>query len=211
MVLWISDFWWVIVLRGLLAVLFGLIVLFWSKLTLTAFTLIFSVFAVSESFLLMIAVRDPSSNKREWPILLGGIGGAIIGICAFLLPAFLSLIWPDVATQIMLVLMAAWALVAGTVEVISAFRIRREIHKEWKIMVCGVLSILLSLVLIIRLAGIEMTVRWAIGVFLVLHSVLLMMATFAIRKSSSSDKKALAVHDPTVPLESLDDRSDERL
>ena len=181
----ISEYWWAFTLRGLLAVFFGLLVLFWSGLTLTAFTLIFALFAVSEALLLMIAGRNPASDKREWSLLLEGIGGATLGICAFLLPAFLSLIWPDVATTIMVVLMAAWALVTGILEIISAVRVRREIKKEWKFLTCGILSILLAVVLLIRFGVEAMTVRWAIGVYLVLFGVLLIVATYEIRKSSA--------------------------
>jgi uncharacterized membrane protein HdeD (DUF308 family) len=184
----ISEYWWAFILRGLLAVLFGLLVLFWSKLTLTTFSLIFALFAVSEALLLMLAGRNPGSDKREWSLMLEGIGGATLGICAFLLPAFLSLIWPDVATTMMLVLMAAWALVTGTFEVISAVRVRRAIKKEWKFLTCGILSILLAVVLLIRLRAEAMTVRWAIGVYLVLFGVLLIVATYEIRKSSALSK-----------------------
>jgi uncharacterized membrane protein HdeD (DUF308 family) len=170
-------------MRGLLAVFFGLLVLFWAGLTLTSFTLIFAVFAVSEALLLMIAGRNPASDKREWSLLLEGIAGASLGICAFLLPAFLSLIWPDVATTIMLVLMASWALVTGFIEISSALRLRKEIKKEWKFLTCGILSILLAVVLLIRLKVEAFTVRWTIGVYLVVFGVLLIFATYKARNS----------------------------
>ena len=78
----ISEYRWAFILRGLLAVPFGLLVLFWSKLTLTSFSLIFALFAVSEAMLLMISGRNPGSGNREWSIMLEGIGGAVLGICA---------------------------------------------------------------------------------------------------------------------------------
>ena len=97
--------------------------------------ILFGAFVFLEGLLnLVIGIASSETNLRWWMTLLDGVLGIIIAILTF--------IWPDLTAVLLLYFIAAWALTTGVMEIITAFRLRQMIEREWAMIVSGILSIL---------------------------------------------------------------------
>ena len=115
--------WWLLVLRGMIAVLFGLAALVWPGASLTALALLFGAYALVDGLLaLVVRLLDPDEFDRGWALLLKGLAGIAIGVLTFL--------WPSVTPQALLYLIAAWAILTGAFEVMAALDLRNVVEGE---------------------------------------------------------------------------------
>ncbi|MBD2362534.1 HdeD family acid-resistance protein [Anabaena minutissima FACHB-250] len=169
--------WWTLALRGTLAILFGLIALFWPGITITALVLLFAAFLVVGGVLLAIAAfKDRLDDTHAWLMLLEGAVGIIVGILAF--------IWPGITFILLLYLIAAWAIITGIFEMIAAFQLRRAIENEWLLVIAGVASFFFGVLLAIwPLAG-AVAIVWIIGIYALVFGVLLLALSFRLRNWS---------------------------
>jgi uncharacterized membrane protein HdeD (DUF308 family) len=143
------KFWWTFVVRGFLAVLFGLIVLSWPGLSLDVLVLTFGIFVLLQGILSAV----PGGSKlggRIYFLLIEGIVGILAGILTFLGPGIGSMLWPEVAARTLLFFISFWALLTGIAELIGSFRLPGEIKGKWLITLSGFVCLLLGLVLLFR-------------------------------------------------------------
>src|SRR5918911_425551 len=106
--------WWLLLLRGILAILFGIIALAAPGIALLAFIYLFAAYAILNGITaIVVSLQERRFLRHWWALLLEGILGIIFGILAFA--------WPGETALILLYLVAAWALVTGIMEIISAF------------------------------------------------------------------------------------------
>ena len=170
----IARHWWIHLVRGVLAILFGLAALFWPGITLRVLVLLFGAWVLVEGAL---ALTSGFRNREEpgwWILLLEGLAGIIVAACTFA--------WPLITAQVLLVLIALWALVTGILEIAAAFRLRREIEGEWVLAMIGVLSLLIGLFILINPAAGALAVAWAIGLDAILFGALLLYLGLKVRK-----------------------------
>src|SRR5262249_58506761 len=166
--------WWAIALRGLVAALFGIATFMWPGITLWvlaplfgAYALINGIFAVIEGF------RRDVSRERWRPLLFEGVVGILIGV--------VTLTWPGLTAMGLLYLIAFWAIVTGVFEIITAIRLRHEIRGEWIMVLIGVISIVFGLLLLARpLAG-ALSLVLMIGAFVFVRGVLMIALAFKLR------------------------------
>ncbi|MGH1397076.1 MAG: HdeD family acid-resistance protein [Trichormus sp.] len=172
--------WWTLALRGTLAILFGLVALFWPGITLTALVLLFAAFLVVGGFLLAIAaLKDRLDDTNAWLMLVEGAVGIIVGILAF--------IWPGITFIVLLYLIAAWAIITGIFEIIAAFQLRRAIENEWLLIIAGIASFFFGVLLAIwPLAG-AVAIAWIIGIYALVFGVLLLALSFRVRNWSNQN------------------------
>ncbi len=166
--------WWVHVVRGILAVLFGLAALFWPGITLGVLVLLFGVWVLIEGVLAFASAFQNREETGWWILLLEGLAGVVVAVCTF--------VWPLVTAQVLLVLIAAWALATGILEIVAAIRLRREIRGEWVLGLGGVLSILIGLFIVVHPAAGALAVVWAIGLYAILFGGLLIFLGVKLRK-----------------------------
>ncbi|MEA5502752.1 HdeD family acid-resistance protein [Halotia wernerae UHCC 0503] len=166
--------WWTVALRGVLAIIFGLVALFWPKITLTAFVFIFAAFVLVSGILLAIAAfRDRLTNTHGWLMLLEGAIGMGVGVLAFMRPG--------IATLVLLNLIAAWAIVTGIFEIIAAIQIRKEIENEWLLALAGITSLLFGVLLIIWPVAGALAILWIIAAYTIIFGILLLVLAFRLR------------------------------
>lgn len=166
--------WWVLVLYGVIAVLFGIGAFLWPGKTAIAIAWAFGVMALAEGVLSLIALfsRDIAVSKG-W-LALYALASLVFGVLAVLNP---------VATAgILLLFLAAWLLVAGIYRIVLAIRIRKEVTGEWMIALSGVLAITLAVLFVMRPAAGLVTVALWIGVAALFYGVLQIMAGFRLRR-----------------------------
>lgn len=169
--------WWTFVVRGMLAILFGLLTFFWPGIALLTLVFLFGFYAIADGVFNIIAAFRRTGGARQqppwWALLISGIVGLIAGGIALFLPGI---------TAIALVfLIAGWALVSGVMSIVAAIRLRRQITGEWILALSGVLSIIFAvLAAIFPGAGALAIVLW-IGAFAIVYGVLLIVLGFRLR------------------------------
>jgi uncharacterized membrane protein HdeD (DUF308 family) len=115
--------WWLLALRGMVAVLFGLAALVWPGATLTALVLLFGAYALVDGLLALVVSRlDRHEFDHGWVLLLKGLAGIATGA--------LTLLWPSVTAQALLYLIAAWAILTGAFEAVAAVDLRNVVEGE---------------------------------------------------------------------------------
>jgi uncharacterized membrane protein HdeD (DUF308 family) len=166
--------WWAIALRGLVAVLFGIAAFVWPGITLWALVAIFGAYALVDGIFAVIeAFRRDVVGERWWALLFEGFVGIAIGILTFA--------WPRLTAMGLLYLIAFWAIVTGVFEVITAIRLRHEIRGEWMMALIGVLSVAFGFLLVaFPLAG-ALSVILIIGSFAFATGALMIALAFKLR------------------------------
>src|SRR5215468_2413541 len=116
--------WWMLALRGALAVLFGIIAFVWPGLTFEALVLLFGAYAFVDGILVLgFGLMAAGDGEQWWPLVLSGILGIAIGVITFFKPQTvgLSLVY----------VIGAWAIVTGLLQIVAAIRLREIISTEW--------------------------------------------------------------------------------
>ncbi len=115
--------WWLLALRGLVAVLYGQAALVWPGATLTALGLLFGAFALADGLLaLFVSQLDRHEFNHGWGLLLRGLAGVAIGVHTCL--------WPSVTAQAMVSLVAVWAILTGACEAVAVLDLRNVAEGE---------------------------------------------------------------------------------
>ena len=170
--------WWLVLLRGLAAIVFG--ILAWTNPGLTVITLVlfWGAYALVDGVAALIGGwQTKDSGKPMWQVVLVGIVGIAAGIFTFVQPA--------VTAVALLILIAAWAIVNGVFEIAAAIRLRKEIENEWLLILSGVLSVVFGIFMIANPGAGAMAVLWIIGVFAIAYGALLVMLSFKLKKHAA--------------------------
>ncbi len=164
MVAHLSRNWWMIVIRGVLAILFGLMAFFWPRITVTALILLFGAYVLLDGiFAVGNALSNRSTNRRWWVLLLEGLAGIAAGILTF--------VWPGITGLVLLFFIAAWAIVTGVLEVIAAFQLRAEIANEVWLALGGLLYGVFGLVILLAPRVGALAVLWLIAAYAILFGL----------------------------------------
>jgi uncharacterized membrane protein HdeD (DUF308 family) len=166
--------WWMLALRGLAALVFGLLTLFNPAITLGVLVLFFGAYALVYGMFTIFAAVANRKGERYWVALLaGGILSVVIGALTFLRPG--------VTAIALLYLIAAWAIVTGLFELIAGIRLRKVITNEWLLILSGVLSVAFGIALVIFPGAGALAVTLWIGAYATAIGILLIALAFRLR------------------------------
>lgn len=175
----LARHWWLLALRGLFAVIFGVLAFIWPGLTLFVLVLLFGIYALMDGvFSIIAAMKDHQENNRWWILLFEGVVGIAAGIIAF--------VWPGMTAFVLLYLIAAWAIVTGVFEIFAAVRLRKEIEGEWLLALSGIASIIFGIALALFPGTGALAVVWLIAAYAIVFGILLMVLAFRIHGMDSS-------------------------
>lgn len=174
----LSKNWWLLVLRGVLAILFGVAAFLMPGIAWLSLILLFGVYAVLDGvFAMLSGLISSKYSPRWWVFLLEGIVSVAAGVIA--------LVRPDLASTVLILLIAAWAVVTGIFEIVAAIRLRREISNEWMLGFGGFVSIVLGALLFLQPATGGLIITLMIGMYATIFGVLLVVLGFRLRKWNS--------------------------
>lgn len=166
--------WGWIALRGLAAVIFGVLAFIWPGKTIVVLTLFFGAYALVDGVLALVAAfRMRDAGKPMWPLLLIGILGVAAGIVTFF--------WPGMTALALLMLIAAWAIVMGVFPIVAAIRLRKEIAGEWLLGLSGFLSLIFGVLMIANPGAGALAVVWVIAAYAILFGMLLIVLGFKLK------------------------------
>ncbi|MBB5433937.1 HdeD family acid-resistance protein [Nocardiopsis composta] len=172
-----SRNWWVLTVRGAAAVLFGVLALFWPGMTAIVLALLFGAYALVDGVLAGVHAVQADSGSRI-PLVVEAVVGILLGIVA--------LLWPVATLVVLTVLIGAWAVVTGVVEIVGAVRLRKEITGEWLYILSGVLSVCFGLLLWFWPMAGAVAVALIIGVYAVVFGAVLITLSLRLRKLGSA-------------------------
>ena len=162
--------WWLLLIRGFLAVLFGLAAFAWPALTLVTLVLLYGAYAFVDG----LTAIWVGVSSRAWGVLVFGILGVLVGIYTF--------VYPGVTAILLLYLIAAWAIVRGTFDIVTAIQLRKEISYEWALVVSGIISIIFGIVLVSNPGEGALAMVVVIGAFALVFGVVMIVLAFRVRK-----------------------------
>jgi uncharacterized membrane protein HdeD (DUF308 family) len=171
----ISRNWWMYALRGLAAIIFGVVALIWPGLALQALVLVFGAYALLDGiFAILAGIAARGTFDRWWAVLLEGLAGVVIGLLTFF--------WPGITALVLLYFIAAWAIITGIFEIVAAIQFRRVITGEWMYILGGLLSIIFGILMFFFPGVGALGVVWLIGIYAIIFGITLII--FAVRLRS---------------------------
>jgi len=162
--------WWALLLRGIVAVLFGILAMTGPGITLALLVLLFGIYAVVDGcFALFAAIGGWSHREDRWLLLLEGFIGIGAGI--------LTLRAPGITTEALLFFIAAWALATGVLRIVAAIRLRKEVTGEFWLALSGIASVVFAFLVMMNPAAGALAMAWLIGWYaLFLGAILVMLS-----------------------------------
>jgi uncharacterized membrane protein HdeD (DUF308 family) len=178
--------WWLLALRGVLAIIFGVVAFIWPGTTLAVLVLLFGAYALVDGIFSVIAgiVRATKRRERWWVMVLEGLLGIGAGV--------VTLISPGMTALVLLYLIAAYFIVTGVLEIISAIRLRREIQGECWLVLAGIASIIFGVLMFLFPGTGALAVVWIIGAYGVAFGVLMLILAFRLRNWGKANQQQLA-------------------
>jgi len=170
---WLARNWWAIALRGVAAIIFGIMALLMPAITLAALILLFGVFAVVEGIFSVIAAVRGHSGAPRWFLLLEGVVGIAAGVVAF--------VWPGLTAIVLLYVIAAWAIITGVLEIAAAARLHNRIRGEWWLVLGGILSVVAGVWMMRSPGSGALAVVLLIGAYVLLFGILQVVLAFRLR------------------------------
>jgi uncharacterized membrane protein HdeD (DUF308 family) len=186
----LARHWWVVALRGLVAVLFGILAFVWPGLTLAALVFLFGAYALVDGILGVVAALRGDAQHRL-AMLLEGVVGILAGLAAFA--------WPGLTALVLLYIIAFWAILTGVLEIVAAVRLRRVIQNEWSLLIGGALSVLFGVMLVVAPGAGALAVVWIIAAYAVVFGIALLALAWRLRGHAQRLGGPRATARPVVP------------
>nr|WP_296781002.1 HdeD family acid-resistance protein [Rhodococcus sp. (in: high G+C Gram-positive bacteria)] len=177
-----KDLWWAVLLRGVFAVVFGIVALVWPSVTVWALVVVFGAYAIVDGISAIVRAVQARKVESGWIWwLLGGVVSLVAGIVAF--------VWPGITALAAVFVIGIWAIMGGILEIAGSFRLRKlDGAAHWIVLlVAGILELLFGIVLVFFPVSGILSIVWLVGVFAVLFGVLFVVSAFQVR---SAAKKA---------------------
>jgi len=173
--------WWLLLLRGLAAIAFGVLTWFQPGISLAVLILFFGVYSLVDGVLsTFTAIGGRKQNEYWWMLLLRGLVGIGVGLITF--------IAPGVTALALLFYIALWAIATGVLEIAVAIRLRKEIRGELVLMLAGLASVIFGVVLVTRPGAGALALLWLIATYAVVFGVLLVIVALRARSFAGALK-----------------------
>jgi uncharacterized membrane protein HdeD (DUF308 family) len=165
--------WWAIALRGVLAIVFGILTLLWPGLTVLVLVALFGAWALLDGIFSIVAAWQRRERRGSWwPLLLEGLLGIAAGVVTW--------VWPELTALGLLAVIAVWAIVTGLMEIAAAIRLRRVITNEVWLALAGVGSVVFGVLVLLFPGAGAIGIAWAIGWYAIVFGALLVALGFRL-------------------------------
>lgn len=167
--------WWLLLVRGLVAIVFALLTWAQPGVSLAALVLVFGIYVLADGLLgVWSAIAKRRDNRHWWLLLLWGLVGIVVGVMTFIMPGITGLV--------LLMYIAAWAVITGVLQIVAASRLRKEIKGEWLLILSGLVSVAFGVLLFLQPGAGALAVAWIIAAYAFIFGVLMVLLAFKVRK-----------------------------
>ena len=171
----LTNHWWLFLIRGVAAIIFGVLAFVWPGVTLIVLVLFFGAFALVDGIASLIAaITGRGATGPRWWLAIVGLAGIAAGLLTFF--------WPGLTALVLLFFIAGWAIAAGVFQIIGAIQLRKEIDNEWLLILSGVVSVLFGLALLFLPGPGLLALVWLIAIDAIIFGVLVTAFAFRLRR-----------------------------
>lgn len=169
-----SRFWWMLILRGVISLLFALLAFTRPEVTFTAMVIMLGAFFLADGLLaLYLGWQMRGEDDEWWSVFLEGGLGVVLGLMA--------LLRPEIAAATIVMFIALWCLLSGVFEIFSAIRLRKEIENEWMLGLAGLVSIALGVLMLFNPTAGAISMMWWIGIYAAIFGVFFVLLGLRLR------------------------------
>jgi uncharacterized membrane protein HdeD (DUF308 family) len=163
---------WLLALRGVIAIVFGVLAIIWPGVTLIALALLFGAFALISGVITIVAAfRRQRDAARRTAMVISGLLGLAAGVIA--------LVWPGITALALVVIVGAWAVVTGALEIWAATRL----PGQWLPLLIGVVTMLIGILVLVRPGIGAVALALTIGIYAIVAGVLMLAESWRIHRS----------------------------
>jgi uncharacterized membrane protein HdeD (DUF308 family) len=167
--------WWLFLVRGIAAIIFGVLAFAWPGITVLTLVLFYGAFALVDGVsALSAAIAGGVSLAPRWWLVVIGLAGIFAGLLTFM--------WPGITALILLIFIAAWSIAIGVFQIVGAIQLRKHIDNEWMLILSGALSVLFGIVMLLQPGAGALALVWLIGVYAILFGILNIAFAFRLRQ-----------------------------
>jgi uncharacterized membrane protein HdeD (DUF308 family) len=166
--------WWLLLLRGIAALVFGVLTFAWPGVTLLTLVLFYGAFALADGVLAVAAAVMGGAPAPRWWLAVVGLLGIAAGVLTFM--------WPGITGLLLLFFIAGWAIASGVMQIVGAIRLRHEIDNEWWLVAGGVVSVLFGMLLLLQPGAGALALIFVIGAYALIEGIILVMFSLKLRK-----------------------------
>jgi uncharacterized membrane protein HdeD (DUF308 family) len=180
----LAQNWWLVALRGVFAVLFGIVAFAAPGATILSLVLLFSAYMLVDGVCAIVsAVRAARAGERWGFLVLEGVADIALGVVV--------LVWPGLTVLAFVLMMAAWAVVSGALMLAASFRLHRAHGRGW-LALGGVVSIVYGIMLVIAPLIGALVLTWWLGAYALVFGVALLVLAFRLRARKDDTPGAAA-------------------
>jgi uncharacterized membrane protein HdeD (DUF308 family) len=170
----LARWWWTFILRGILAIAFGVLAFLAPGLGIAVLVGLFAAWALIDGVTgLLAGIRSRERDRSWWLAVLEGLAGIVAAIIA--------LVFPVLAAEVLVIIIGAWAIVTGAFEIVSAIRLREQIQGELWLGLAGVASIMFGVILFLFPGAGALSLVWLIGGFAIAFGAFLVILGWRLR------------------------------
>src|SRR5215813_23271 len=177
----LSRNWGWIALRGVAAIVFGVLALIWPSSAFAALVIFFGAYCFVDGIFDLIALFRGGTGNRFWVLVLEAVVGIGIGILTFTRPATTALV--------LLYYIGAWAIITGVLEIVAAVRLRKEITGEFWMGLAGDLSIIFGVLLFVYPVQVSLAIAIWVGVYALIFGIVLVALSLRLKKFNDLHNK----------------------
>ncbi|GAA2007779.1 HdeD family acid-resistance protein [Nakamurella flavida] len=180
------QYWWLLLARGVGAVVFGVLAIGWPGITVLAIVFVFAIYAFLDGIasIVMALSEKKAGHKWGWSVFTGVVS---------ILAGVVAIAWPVITAVALLYVIAFWALLAGFTSIAGALALRKAGFKQWVwTMVFGVCAVIFGISLLVNPGRGILSVLWVVGVFAVVGGISLAVASFTVRRFGRASTPAAA-------------------
>jgi uncharacterized membrane protein HdeD (DUF308 family) len=170
-----AEHWWLMLLRGIAAVAFGILSLVWPAISALSLVLLWGAYTFADGiFSLGAAIMGKGATTgSRWWLAITGVLGIAAGLIAFFAPALTG--------SVLLIFIAIWAIAIGVMAIVGAIQLRKEIEGEWLLILSGALAVLFGVLMFFQPAAGALAVIWMIATFAIIFGIDLIWLAFKLK------------------------------
>jgi len=165
--------WWLLLLRGIAAIVFGFLTWFQPGISLAALILLFAAYSMADGIFALWMALAGRDHDHRWVLVLEGLLGIGVGIMTF--------VAPGVTALAILFYIAIWSITTGVLRIVAAIALRKEIEGEWVLILSGLASVGFGVLLMAMPGAGALALLWVIAAYAIMFGVLLVTLAFRAR------------------------------
>jgi uncharacterized membrane protein HdeD (DUF308 family) len=170
--------WWLLLLRGIAAIAFGIMAFAWPALSLLTLVIMFGAYALVDGAISIgAALGNRGGGVPRWWLMIAGIAGIAAGLMTFF--------WPGLSALILLTFIAGWAIAHGVFQIVTAIQLRKVIDNEWLLILGGVLSVAFGIVMLVSPGAGALALIWVVAGYAIAYGVLLVAFSVRLRRHAT--------------------------